>query len=193
MEYTEAVGKIEQQIEEALKEDKRLVLVIEGKSGSGKTTLAEKLAQKYTANLYHMDDFFLQPAQRTPERLAETGGNVDYERFKSEVVIPLEADEEFSYGIYDCRQQRIVREEKAGRTWLHIIEGAYSMHPYFGKYYDLSVCIDMDEVLQTERIRARNGEQMLERFRREWIPRENVYFAQFQIMERADICTVVHF
>lgn len=193
MEYTEAVWEIERRIEEALREEKRLVLVIDGKSASGKTTLAEKLAEKYRANLYHMDDFFLQPEQRTPERLAETGGNVDYERFKREVVTPLEAGVEFSYGIYDCSRQRIVREERAGCACIHIIEGAYSMHPHFGKYYDLSVSIDIDETLQTERIRVRNGEQMLERFQREWIPRENAYLAQLHIMERADICTVVHF
>ena len=32
-----------------------------------------------------MDDYFLQPYQRTEERLAEPGGNVDYERFKEEI------------------------------------------------------------------------------------------------------------
>lgn len=191
MEYTKAVQEIENRIEKALKTGERFILVIEGKSGAGKTTLAEMLAEKYDANLYHTDDFYLQPEQRRAERLEETGGNVDYERFKAEIVNPLVEGREFTYGIYDCKKQQIIRKETAGKAQIHIVEGAYSMHPYLGKYYDLSVCIDIDETLQTERICMRNGEQMLGRFLREWIPKENAYLMQFHIMEQADIYVAV--
>lgn len=34
-----------------------------------------------------MDDYFLQPFQRVPERLEEIGGNVDYERVKKKFLI----------------------------------------------------------------------------------------------------------
>lgn len=34
-----------------------------------------------TAICFGLDDFFLRMEQRTPERLREVGGNVDYERF----------------------------------------------------------------------------------------------------------------
>ena len=34
-----------------------------------------------------MDDFFLRPEQRRPERFAEPGGNVDRERFAAEVLV----------------------------------------------------------------------------------------------------------
>ena len=185
--YTEAVQSLRNYIEESLMNKKRLVFAMDGKSASGKSTLAEKLAKEYGANLYHMDDFFLRPEQRTTERLSEAGGNVDYERFKEEVVNPLIEGREFSYGIFDCKEQRITEQRRAGQAQLHIIEGAYSMHPYFGKYYDLSVCLDIEPELQTERIRMRNGEQMLTRFIEEWIPKENAYLEQFHIMEQADI------
>lgn len=36
-----------------------------------------------------MDDFFLLPQDRTPERLAKPGENVDHERFDREVLSPL--------------------------------------------------------------------------------------------------------
>ena len=36
---------------------------------------------QFDCNLFHMDDFFLRMEQRTPDRMKETGGNVDYERF----------------------------------------------------------------------------------------------------------------
>ena len=44
-----------------------------------------------------MDDFYLQPHQRTTKRLREPGGNVDYERFETEVLQPLLTGEAFSY------------------------------------------------------------------------------------------------
>ena len=48
-----------------------------------------------------MDDFFLRPEQRTKMRLAEIGGNVDYERFYREVLIPLKKKEPFAYCTYE--------------------------------------------------------------------------------------------
>lgn len=59
---------------------------IEGGSASGKTTLSEILTAIYGCTVFHMDDFFLQPQQRTPERYAEAGGNIDRERFLTEVL-----------------------------------------------------------------------------------------------------------
>ncbi len=86
----EALIKIQKYLDKImLKKDKPVLLAIDGKSGSGKTTLAEELARQYQAELYHMDDFFLQPFQRTLERLAEIGGNVDYKRFQEEVLLPI--------------------------------------------------------------------------------------------------------
>lgn len=172
---------------ECLKKQKdRVLIAIDGRSGSGKTTLAQRLAEQYQANLYHMDDFFLQPYQRTPERLAEVGGNVDYERFQKEVLTPLLAGQEFTYGIFDCKQQKITEQRQGGTAQVHIIEGSYSQHPYFGQHYDMTICLDIDAREQEERIRRRNGEAMLSRFVEEWIPKENAYLEKFRIMETCD-------
>jgi len=54
--------------------DKQYILIaIDGKCASGKTTLGLYLKNNLDANLFHMDDFFLQKHQRTEERLAEVG------------------------------------------------------------------------------------------------------------------------
>ena len=66
-----------------------LTLVIDGPSASGKTTLSGMFREKYDCTVFHMDDFFLRPEQRTPERYAEIGGNIDRERFLEDVLIPL--------------------------------------------------------------------------------------------------------
>ena len=82
---------IRKKIDELLTQKDMVVVAIDGKCTSGKTTLASKLVQIYDCNVFHMDDFFLRPEQRTPERFAEVGGNVDYERFQEEVLLPLKS------------------------------------------------------------------------------------------------------
>ena len=67
----------------------RVLVAIEGGSASGKTTLGELLQNVYGCPVFHMDDFFLRPEQRTEARFAQPGGNVDRERFLEEVLIPL--------------------------------------------------------------------------------------------------------
>lgn len=179
-------GQCIRYIENLHRQKGRILIAIDGKSGSGKTTMAQKLAERYQASLYHMDDFFLQPFQRTPERLAEVGGNVDYERFLREVLVPLASGEEFEYGIFDCRQQKITERRKGGTGQIQIVEGSYSQHPYFGRYYDVAICLSIEDAKQRERIRRRNGEAMSQRFAEEWIPKENAYLEKFHIMEQAD-------
>jgi uridine kinase len=66
-------------------------IAIEGNCGSGKSTLADIIASKYDCNVFRMDDFFLRPEQKTAERLIETGGNIDYERFVAEIAGKLKA------------------------------------------------------------------------------------------------------
>ena len=90
------------QIDELLEKKNMVIVAIDGKCTSGKTTLASKLAEIYDCNVFHMDDFFLRPEQRTPERFVEVGGNVDYERFQDEVLLPLKTGKAFSYRPFDC-------------------------------------------------------------------------------------------
>ena len=61
----------------------RVILALDGPCASGKTTLAGEMGRKFGWSVVHMDDFFLRPEQRTPERYALPGGNVDHERFFS--------------------------------------------------------------------------------------------------------------
>ncbi len=165
-------------IAERLHDDKHTVLAIEGRAASGKTTAAALISELFPAQTVRMDDFFLPPRLRTQERLCEAGGNVHRERFVDEVLWNLRSQAEFSYRVFDCSQQDY--KEKPRRILpapLYIVEGSYSMHPAFGKYYDISFFSDVTAEEQEERILRRNGENMLERFRREWIPMEEKYFS----------------
>lgn len=163
----------------------QVVVAVDGMCGSGKSTLGGILQEIYDCNLFHMDDFFLQPGQRTKTRLEEPGGNVDYERFQEEILAHLEAPQDFCYQAYDCSRQKLGERVQVVRRRLNIVEGAYSQHPYFGDVYDLRFFCGIPKEEQMRRIRRRNGEEMLKRFCAEWIPMENRYFAAFGIREKS--------
>lgn len=166
-------------IEKLLQTDKQVVLVaIDGQSASGKTTLAQKIQETFDCNVFAMDDFFLRPEQRTEQRLAEIGGNVDYERFYQEVLVPASEKKEVILKPYSCKTQTLLPPVKVSPKRLVIIEGAYSLHPYFKEPYQLKVLCLIKEKLQKERILKRNGALMLERFVSEWIPKENTYLKE---------------
>lgn len=176
-----------EQINDLLKEKKRVIVAIEGGSASGKTSLGKELEQLFDATILHMDDFFLRPEQRTKERLEEPGGNVDRERFKEEVAIPLQKGESIKYRRFDCSTFSVLPAIEIKPAKLTIIEGAYSTHPELGKYYDLSVFLDIDSKLQKERILRRNGQEKAERFFEKWIPMEQKYFEVFNVKEQCDM------
>lgn len=165
----------------------RVTMAIEGGSASGKTTLSQMLEIVYDATVFHMDDFFLQPEQRTRERFAQPGGNVDWERFLEEVLTPLESNVPIHYRCFDCSTFTIKSPRIMYPSEVNIIEGAYSMHPELAEHYNLSVFLDISSSLQKERIRKRNSPAMAERFFNEWIPMEHHYFEKMNVRERCDI------
>ena len=83
--------RLVQAIEEQLQQKGRLIVAIDGRCGSGKSTLAARLERELRCSVFHMDDFFPRPEQRTAERLSQPGENVDHERFLAEVLLPLAA------------------------------------------------------------------------------------------------------
>lgn len=165
----------------------RVLLAIDGGSASGKTTLAARLERMYGATVVHMDDFFLRPEQRSAQRLREPGGNVDHERFAREVLAPMRRGEAFLYRAYDCQTRTIREGVRVTPGDFCVIEGVYSLHPSLADAYDLRVLLRIDASTQSERILRRNGEAMHERFMREWIPLENLYFERTGIERRCDV------
>ena len=164
-----------------------LTLAIEGGSASGKTTLSEIVNELYGATVFHMDDFFLRPEQRTKERYSEIGGNIDRERFLCEVLIPHSRGEVISYRRFDCGSLKLCPPVRTVPGKLTVIEGAYSMHRDLAAYYGLSVFLDISPELQKKRISVRNSPEMAERFHNEWIPLEERYFREWNIKEKCDM------
>jgi len=170
-----------------LERKKSVVVGIDGRCGAGKTSFAKELQNIIDCNVIHTDDFFLRPEQRTKERLAKPGGNIDYERFRKEVILPLKEKSCFTYGIYDCHEGRITKTVAVEPKAVTIIEGAYSFHPQFSHIYDLKIFMDVEAQEQQRRIIERNGSEQLPLFTEKWIPLEEKYFDTFLIKEECDI------
>ena len=173
-------------LEQLLEQKERVLVAIDGNCTAGKTTLAARLQACFACNVIHMDDFFLRPEQRTAQRYAEAGGNVDYERFFREVLQPLKAGGKFSYRPFDCKSLTLQPPVEVEEKKLTVIEGSYSMHPYFGECYDLKIFLGIEPDLQLERVRQR-PEALQQRVLDTWIPMENHYFQAFSVRERCDL------
>lgn len=178
--------EIQEKIDELLAQNRRVIVAIDGRCAAGKTTLSAALERYYGAPVIHMDDFFLPPELRTPERYGEPGGNVHYERFLEEVVRPLKDWQPFAYRRFLCKTFTYDTEPvQVTPERLVIIEGSYSFHKAFGAYADLKIFLTVDEAEQKERIIRRGGDY--EAFRTRWIPLEERYFTTQKPMEKADI------
>lgn len=185
--FEDVVPVIRTAIHRKAEERSMVLIAIDGRCAAGKTSLAASLAEFGGCNILHMDHFFLRPEQRTVQRLREAGGNVDYERFLEEVLIPLRNAKQFEYRPFDCRRQEMAEAIRIEPKPVNIIEGSYSCHPALRGYYDLTVFLSVSPEEQLRRIRVRNGEEGAARFQDRWIPLEENYFQSLGIPENCDL------
>ncbi len=180
-------------MEEAQKNNRRLLLVIDGKCGSGKTTLSERLGERYGCNVFHIDDFYLPIVMQTPEVMKEPGGNINYDRFIAEIMAPLTADNAVVYRPFLCMEQEYDSGVSLKKTGVNVIEGTYCCHPRLRKIYAkltgwevITLFMDIDDRNQRDRVRGRVGELRFKLFEDKWIPREREYFSAYSVREYCD-------
>ncbi len=173
---------------DSLIQSKDLVMVaIDGNSGAGKSNLASIIEKEYECNVFHMDDYFLRPEQRTIYRLREVGGNIDYERFKQEVIDGILSRKRVSYSKYDCKTKTLDVSIAVEPKKLNIIEEVYSLHPTLSEFYDLKIFLTIDKKEQIRRLSNREDPSKLKRFIEEWIPLEDEYFKELEIKKKCDL------
>lgn len=163
------------------------IVAVDGRCASGKTTFAGELAGVTGAAVVHMDDFFLQPYQRTEERLETPGENVDWERFKSEVLLPVSRGEVARFCPFDCHTLGFKNEISVDPGKGVIVEGTYCMNKELCGYYSMSVFLTLSHETQMKRIIARNGKDRANAFAQKWIPLEEKYFSAYDLYNKCDI------
>ncbi len=159
----------------------RLLIAIDGPCGSGKTTLANQLSAVLNAPCVRMDHFFLPHALKTPERLAQPGGNADLDRLLGEFMTPWLSAGCASYRPYNCHRDCLSAPVDVPVSHVTILEGSYSLHPSIARYADIRVFLQIDPEEQRRRIVSRNGLSGWARFADKWIPLERAYFDAFHL------------
>lgn len=172
----EKITDVEAIIQQALQQKEPIIIAIDGPATSGKTTLAESLKEKFPISVVSMDHFFLPMNRKTPERLAEVGGNVDYERVEQQICKPFKLQELTQYEAFNC--QTISYEQHfCTKSNVLVLEGVYALHPALQKYIDYELLLEISPSEQLARLSNRNTPEMVEKYINEWIPLENKYFA----------------
>ena len=175
-------------IEKALRESEGpLIVAVDGRCASGKSTFAARCAQLFDCNVFHMDDFFLPPELRTPERLAAPGGNVHYERAASELFGPLRRGEDVDHAAFDCSTFTMGEPIHIPFKRLNIVEGSYALHPALAGYSRLHIFLTCDPEIQLARLGRRESPESLENFKTRWIPMEEAYFEGLSIKTQCDV------
>ncbi|MFU0832230.1 MAG: DNK domain-containing protein [Oscillospiraceae bacterium] len=166
---------------------KPVILAVDGRCGSGKTFLAKLLAEVFGCEVFHMDDFFLPVRDRQADWMLQPAGNIDRARFLNEVLIPLKKGENIQYRPYSCQKGETLplRTVKPGR--LAIVEGSYSLHTDFRKFYDYRVFLTCSSNVQQRRIFLRGNGSRLHDFLETWIPLEERYITAMNVIDICDL------
>lgn len=176
------------QLEKYINEHKNdnIVIGIDGPSGAGKTSLVEELEKQFDITVFHVDDYFLPADRKSPNRLREPGGNFDYERMEKEVFHHIN-DDFIQSNKYNCKTACYEMKTALERKRIVVVEGVYALHPKFIPYYNYTVFLDIDRPLQLKRILSRSNNTMLERFKNEFIPLEDLYFDSLSVRNRVNL------
>ncbi len=176
-------------IDRALREQAGPVLIaVDGRCAAGKTTFAARCAQLFDdCSVLHMDDFFLPPEKRTPQRLSEPGGNVDYERVEEELLLPLSRGEAAAYRPFRCSDGTLGDPVGVPCARLTLLEGSYSLHPALAKYAQVKIFFTCSPEVQQKRLARRESPESLKKFTERWVPMEEAYFDGLSIQKRCGV------
>jgi uridine kinase len=163
------------------------LVAIDGLGGSGKSTLARAIAAASDGvAVVQMDDFYRPPSDRPAARPGELGADIDWRRFRDQVVQPLREGGRARYQRRDWDTGRLAEwHEVAGD--IVVAEGVYSSRTELSALYDFRIWVECPYDIRLARGIERDGEAARERWVSEWMPAEERYADLDGPRERADL------
>lgn len=176
---------LQREIEEVMRKHTCGVIALDGRCGSGKTKTASFLAANFPLRVFHMDDFYLPFEKRSKNWKEIPAGNMDLIRFQKEVLIPAEAGLPIRTSLFRCRKSEYeaVYSDACACT---LVEGSYCLHPDLREHYMLRIFLSVSKEVQKKRLMEREQDHF-STFERVWIPMEEKYYRQCDVIHHADI------
>lgn len=164
--------------------DHPYLLAIDGPCASGKTTFAKQLCKQLKASLLQLDDYYLPPNKTSLDPIY--GGNIDYLRFRKDILYPLSHNQKGVRQRYDCHTHSFTSARLLEENAIYIIEGSYSLHPYLRAFYHTKIFLTIPRHVQDLRLQKRESANSYSHFLARWIPLENAYFDHYKISKESD-------
>ena len=184
--FLPALLPLERLARDRRRRERPALIAVDGRCGSGKTGFAALTGVLCcSADVVHMDDFYLPWAKRAEDWREVPGGNMDLERFREEVLASAGREEPGRYRPYDCPGDRLGDPVELWEP-LRIVEGTYSQHPALAGYYDYKLFFTCGREEQARRLRAREGDYY-PTFDRVWRTLEERYFIACGTEQAADL------
>ena len=169
------------------------LVAVDGRCGSGKTGFSGIVEQLIPCRMHvaHMDHFYLPPERRGERWTEVPAGNMDLERLRREILLPVRSGKPLTYPpflpdgpVLDEYGEAI--EMDPDDAALILVEGTYSQHPSLSEFYDYKMFLTCEREEQTRRLRAREG-SYYPTFDRVWRTLEERYFSACGTRAAADL------
>jgi uridine kinase len=178
----DALSPIEGLLETLRGVDRRrrtLLVGIDGGGGAGKSTLAREIRDRADGvTIIEFDDFYrpsFERKRRAASKEQEVGGNFDWRRLRSQVLLPLAQDQSTRYQRYDWVADELADWVVVPVGGIVIVEGCYCIRRDLFSFYDSTIWVETPPDLRLQRGLARGGADTRDRWLREWLPEEERY------------------
>ena len=166
------------------------LVAVDGCGGSGKSTFAKELA-KLSADIaiIHMDDFYKPSTQRDKGTVIQkhVGADVDWQRLKKEVLVPLTNNENSKYQMYDWSSDMLGKWNTVYFGGIVVVEGVYSLREELADLYDYKIFVDCSRKIRLERGIKRDGEGSRDIWEKNWMVQEDRYMKKHKPYEKSDL------
>jgi len=182
-----------------------LRVAIDGPDGAGKTTLADELAELLAGKrpvIRAGIDGFHNPRELRYRRGADSPegyflDSFDYEALRAFLLDPLGpgGSRHYRRALFDYRADEEVAapEEEASDDSILLFDGVFLLRDELRAFWDFSIFVhaDFDEVVRRAEVRDRElmggAQAVRERYRKRYIPGQELYFSRCAPQEAADV------
>ena len=158
-----------------------LLVGIDGGGGAGKSTLAREIrAGADGVTIIEFDDFYrpsLERKRRAAAKDQEVGGNFDWRRLRSQVLLPLAQDRSTRYQRYDWVADELADWVVVPVGGVVIVEGCYCIRRDLFNFYDYTIWVEAPSRPPPAARLGPRWRRHAGRWLKEWFPEEERYVA----------------